>query len=131
LPTLPSLGVMAFHNGSEDRIADLKRLNGELVMIPYIVGELPVVVRNLWKVVYTQIKLLPVPEILLFVASRAGYTLGFAMARSVLRWAVLVCHSYKVHVECLLIKEEFQTTLDTLKQAIASVILTARGMIHT
>jgi len=35
--------------------------------------------------------------------------------------------SYKLHVEALLIKEDFQTTIDTLKPAIDAVILTARG----
>jgi len=35
--------------------------------------------------------------------------------------------SYKLHIEALLIKEDFQTTIDMLKPAIDAVILSARG----
>jgi len=38
-----------------------------------------------------------------------------------------VLHSYKLHIEAMLIMEDFQTTIDTLKLAIDAVILSARG----
>jgi len=37
------------------------------------------------------------------------------------------CGSYKLYVEALLIKEDFQTTIETLKPAIDAVIVSVRG----
>jgi len=38
------------------------------------------------------------------------------------------CASYKLHIEAMLIREDFQTTVDTLKPAIDAVIRSARGI---
>ena len=42
-------------------------------------------------------------------------------------WYVNVCFSYELLVKAMLLKEEFHTIVDSLRPAIDSIIITARG----